>query len=125
MTEPNPEQGAKKLADSLREWGFDVATFEARAKESLANAKGDLTEVKGAIQKTLAATKERLIDIEKVGAPFAAEIKTGFERAWDEIEQAFHRAKEKSREARRGGPPDAPSDPPQLTAGPSDEHPRD
>ncbi|HEX7155020.1 MAG TPA: hypothetical protein VF618_26320 [Thermoanaerobaculia bacterium] len=71
MTDQNDQSGGR-VAEFLKEWGFDVSTFESRIKESLGGAK------------------------EKMGAtaPAAAELKVGLERAWHEIEEAFKRARQ-------------------------------
>jgi hypothetical protein len=89
------------IAQSLHEWGFDLATFEAKAKSSIANARGDLSEITGVLRQTMASTKQTLLDLQKSRGPVAAELKSGFERAWDEIEQAFARARQKMRETRQ------------------------
>jgi len=96
MSNPTPEKNS--VTDALREWGFDVKAFEARAKKSLDNARGDLTEINGAVRQTLTQTKEVLVNLQKQRRPVAAELKKGFEDAWKAIEQAFARAREKVRE---------------------------
>lgn len=88
------------LKDSLREWGFDTAAFEERAKQSIENARGDLSEVIGVLRETLAKTKQTLLDLQKSGEPVADELTYGFERAWEEIEQGFARARKRMREGR-------------------------
>jgi len=88
-----------KIADYLREWGFDLDTFETRAKQSAQTAKGDLSEITGALRQTLGEAKDILVDLSKKG-PASSELKTGFERAWDEIEGAFSRARERVRESK-------------------------
>ena len=99
MSDSTPEKGP--VADVLREWGFDVKTFEARAKRSLDSARGDLTEVSGALRQTLTTTKQVLLNLQKQRAPVAVELKKGFEDAWEAIEKAFTRAREKVREKER------------------------
>ena len=93
------EETAKGAA-FLREWGFDVQVFEARAKKSIESTRGDLTEVTGALRQTLNNAKQILMDLQKNRGPVAAELKTGFERAWNEMEGAFRRAREKVREGK-------------------------
>ncbi len=87
---------------SLEEWGIDVEKFKERAKESLESARGDLTEITGTLRHTLVQAKDVLVGLQKSGSPAAAELKTGFERAWLEIESAFRAAREKAKAA----PPD-------------------
>jgi hypothetical protein len=99
MTETSSEQKTPVL-DALREWGFDPKTFEARAKKSLQSARGDLSEITEAVRQTLANTKRVLIELEKQKAPVAAELKKGFEEAWDAIERGFGRARQKVRETK-------------------------
>ncbi|MDP9192430.1 MAG: hypothetical protein M3P06_12090 [Acidobacteriota bacterium] len=82
---------------SLNDWGIDVDKFKERAKESLATAKGDLSEITGTLRQTLVQAKEIVSDLQTGGAPAAAELKAGFERAWHEIEAAFKSAREKAR----------------------------
>lgn len=89
-----------KLREFLREWGFELTTFEERAKRSVENARGDLSEVTGALRQTMSSTKQTLVDLQKARQPVASELKTGFERAWDEIENAFGNARRKMRETR-------------------------
>src|SRR6266849_4210026 len=103
MSNPTPEKTS--VGDALREWGFDVKTFEARAKRSLDSARGDLTEINGALRQTMTHTKEILVNLQKQRRPVAAELKKGFEDAWEAIEKAFARAREKVREQDRPAPP--------------------
>ena|SRR5687768_8076685 len=99
----------KSVSDSLRDWGIDVERFEERARESLESARGDLSEITGTLRHTLVRAKDIVIGLQKNGAPVAAEIKTGFERAWSEIEAAFKAAREKAKE---GPAPPGPTPPP-------------
>lgn len=94
------EHEKKTVADSLRDWGIDVDRFEERAKESIQNAKGDLSEVTGTLRQTLVEAKDILVGLQKGGAPVASELKSGFERAWQEIERAFSAARQKAKEAK-------------------------
>ena len=84
---------------SLEDWGIDVEKFKVRAKESLDNARGDLTEITGTLRSTLVQAKDILVGMQKSGSPAAAELKSGFERAWHEIETAFRAAREKAKSA--------------------------
>ncbi|HEX9982226.1 MAG TPA: hypothetical protein VGF69_03095 [Thermoanaerobaculia bacterium] len=72
MTDQNDQGGGRGVAEFLKEWGFDVSAFESRVKQSLSGARGTI----------------------QAGAPAASEIKTGIERAWNEIEEAFKRARQ-------------------------------
>jgi hypothetical protein len=72
MSDQNEQSGGRGVAEFLKEWGFDVSAFESRVKQSLSGAKGTF----------------------QAGAPAASEIKTGLERAWNEIEEAFKRARQ-------------------------------
>jgi len=83
--------------NSLNDWGIDVDKFKERAKESLATAKGDLSEITGTLRQTLVQAKDVVMGLQTGGAPAAAELKAGFERAWHEIEAAFKSAREKAR----------------------------
>lgn len=87
---------------SLEDWGIDVEKFKERAKESLENARGDLSEITGTLRHTLVQAKDVLVGLQKTGSPAAAELKSGFERAWHEIESAFRAAREKA----KGAPPE-------------------
>ena len=91
---------SSKSRDALREWGFDLAAFETRAKESMQQAKGDMSEVTGALRSAMASTRQALVDLHKARQPVATELKEGFERAWDEIERAFAGARKRMHEAR-------------------------
>ena len=93
------DEQKKTVADSLRDWGIDVERFEERAKESFQTAKGDLSEITGTLRQTLVEAKDILVGLQKEGAPVAAELKSGFERAWQEIERAFSAARQKAKEA--------------------------
>jgi hypothetical protein len=97
--ESNMNEQKPPLADSLREWGFDLARFEMKAKKSMENARGDLSEITGVLRLTLARTKQTLLNLQKSREPVGAELKGGFESAWDEIEEAFARARQKTRES--------------------------
>jgi hypothetical protein len=92
------DEEKKSVADSLRDWGIDVDKFEERAKESLENARGDLSEIRGTLRSTLVEAKDIIVGLQKSGAPVATELKQGFERAWQEIERAFKAAREKAKE---------------------------
>ena len=89
----------KSVADSLRDWGIDVDRFEERAKVSFESAKGDLSEITGTLRQTLLEAKDIVAGLQKSGAPVAAELKTGFDRAWQEIERAFVAARQKAKDA--------------------------
>ena len=89
------EEPKKKLED----WGIDVDRFKERAKESLENARGDLTEITGTLRHTLVHAKDILVGLQSAGSPAATELKGGFERAWHEIEAAFKAAREKAKGA--------------------------
>ena len=115
--------------NSLNDWGIDVDKFKERAKESLATAKGDLSEITGTLRQTLVQAKDVVMGLQTGGAPAAAELKAGFERAWHEIEAAFKSAREKARapqpptetaEAPVAEAPAAEAEPPETT-GPTDE----
>lgn len=102
---------------SLEDWGIDVEKFKVRAKESLENARGDLTEITGTLRATLVQAKDILVGMQKSGSPAAAELKSGFERAWHEIESAFRSAREKAKsaesaESAESADDTAPTDPP-------------
>jgi hypothetical protein len=89
--------------DSLHDWGIDVDKFRERAKESLDTAKGDFTEISGTVRQALVHAKDVVLNLQTNGAPAAAELKAGFERAWKEIEGAFRSARDRAK---------PPSDPP-------------
>jgi hypothetical protein len=105
---------SEEKKNSLNDWGIDVDRFKERAKESLANAKGDLSEITGTLRQTLVQAKDVVMGLQTGGAPAAAELKAGFERAWHEIEAAFKSAREKA----KGEPPAEPEPP-----APPDEQP--
>ena len=88
------EQEPKK---KLEDWGIDVDRFKERAKESIENARGDLSEITGTLRHTLVHAKDVVVGLQKNGSPAAAELKAGFERAWHEIEGAFRAAREKAK----------------------------
>ena len=98
------DEEKKSVADSLRGWGIDVEKFEERAKESFQNARGDLSEITGTLRQTLVEAKDILVGLQKGGTPVAAELKTGFERAWQEIERAFTAARQRAKEAKDAEP---------------------
>ncbi|MGZ5445259.1 MAG: sll1863 family stress response protein [Thermoanaerobaculia bacterium] len=97
---------------SLEEWGIDVEKFKERAKESLESARGDLTEITGTLRHTLVQAKDVLVGLQKSGSPAAAELKSGFERAWVEIESAFRAAREKAKAAPQDESAPPPEEPP-------------
>jgi vacuolar-type H+-ATPase subunit H len=88
------------MADSLRDWGFDVEAFRRRAQASVDDARGDLSEITGILRQTMAQTKQALLDLQKSREPVTTELKSGFERAWNEIENAFAKARQRVREAK-------------------------
>jgi hypothetical protein len=105
------DEQKKTVSDSLRDWGIDVGKFEERAKESFQSAKGDLSEITGTLRQTLVEAKDVLVGLQKGGSsPAAAELKGGFERAWQEIERAFTAARQKAKEATKDEPQEKPND---------------
>ena len=95
------DEPKKSVSESLRDWGIDFGKFEERAKESFQSARGDLTEITGTLRQTLVEAKDVLVGLQRGGsAPAAAELKSGFERAWQEIERAFTTARQKAKEAK-------------------------
>jgi len=109
MSDQEEKDEKKKVTESLRDWGFDAEKFQERAKESLESARGDLSEITGTLRQTLVHAKDIVVGLQKNGAPVATELKTGFERAWHEIEAAFKAARAKAKEPKRED--DSPSDP--------------
>ena len=109
--EPKQDEEPKK---KLEDWGIDVEKFKERAKASIENARGDLTEITGTLRHTLVQAKDVLVGLQKNGSPAAAELKAGFERAWHEIEGAFRAAREKAKgtTGEDATPSAAPPDPP-------------
>jgi hypothetical protein len=103
---------------SLNDWGIDVNRFKERAKESMATAKGDLTEITGTLRQTLIEAKDIVMNLHTGGGPAGAELKSGFERAWHEIESAFKSAREKARSGPE--PTEPPAETPAVTPGPTD-----
>ena len=107
----------KSVTDSLRDWGIDVEKFAERSKESMEAARGDLSEITGTLRATLVEAKDVLIGLQKSrGGPAAAELKSGFERAWAEIERAFSAARQKAKEAAaadQSAPPPTEEKPPE------------
>lgn len=93
----------KTVSDSLNDWGIDVGKFKERAKESMATAKGDLTEITGTLRQTLVEAKDVVMGLQGGSSPAAQELKSGFERAWREIETAFKNARDKAKAAKGEG----------------------
>lgn len=91
-----------RRAERLREWGFDADAFEAKARKSLDEARGDLSELTDAIRGALAVTKQTLLEMQRARGPIAAELKNGFERAWDDLEKAVEAARQRMKETRAG-----------------------
>ena len=87
------DQTKKELSD----WGIDVDKFKEKAKESLDAARGDLSEITGTLRQTLVHAKDVVLGLQTNGAPAAAELKAGFDRAWKEIESAFRAARDKAK----------------------------
>jgi hypothetical protein len=101
-----PDDNEKKsVTDSLRDWGIDVEKFEERAKESMEAARGDLSEITGTLRETLVHAKDILVGLQKNASPVAGELKSGFERAWREIETAFMAARQKAKNGSAAPPP--------------------
>jgi septal ring factor EnvC (AmiA/AmiB activator) len=100
----------KSASDSLNDWGIDVDKFKERAKESLGTAKDDLSEIAGTLRQTLVHAKDVVTGLQTGGAPAASELKAGFERAWNEIENAFKAARDRAREARAAAKAEAPAE---------------
>jgi hypothetical protein len=122
------EENKKSVSDSLRDWGIDVEKFGERAKVSYDSARGDLSEITGTLRQTLVEAKDVLIGLHRGGSsPAAAELKSGFERAWQEIDRAFTSARQKAKAGAEDDAKDAAKDgePPAESKGdePKDEEP--
>lgn len=102
---------AEEPKRSLEDWGIDLEKFKVRAKESLEGARGDLTEITGTLRSTLVQAKDVLVGLQKTGSPAAAELKSGFDRAWQEIETAFRNAREKAKATEPTADEPEPADP--------------
>ena len=100
MNEPKTDL-TEEISASLRAWGVDLDKFREKAKASADATRGDLSEVTGILRQTMANTKSILLDLQKSREPVSAELKIGFEKAWDEIEQAFARARQALRDSRK------------------------
>ena len=109
----NESNESNESRKSLEDWGIDVEKFKVRAKESLENARGDLTEITGTLRHTLVQAKDVLVGLQKSGSPAAVELKAGFERAWHEIEAAFRAAREKAKAAPQADTATSEATPPQ------------
>lgn len=94
-----------KITESLKEWGVDLPTFEARAKRSLAEARDGLSDVGTALRETLGEMREKLVDLQKGSGPAAAELKRAFEQASAALAEGFERAGQQMREARKDSRP--------------------
>lgn len=98
-TLPKEEEEAEKekrtVKDHLLEWGFDFDIFETRARKTKGELREEYGDVADVLKKTLNETKERLVKLAEVSKPAGAELKTGFEKAWTELEKAFKKAEEK------------------------------
>jgi len=105
----------EKKDSTLNEWGIDVDKFRERAKESLGQAKDDLSEIAGTLRQTLVQAKDVVLGLPHGGSGAAAEIRGGFERAWREIEQAFKAARDKAKDARSANAPNADANEPPTT----------
>jgi hypothetical protein len=101
------DETKKTISDSLRDWGIDVDRFGEKAKASVDAARGDFAEVKGTVRQALVHARDVVVGMQNAGSPAAAELKAGFERAWQEIESAFRSARDK---ARGGEPTPAPEE---------------
>ncbi|HKR66938.1 MAG TPA: hypothetical protein VJZ00_24640 [Thermoanaerobaculia bacterium] len=107
------DEPKKSVSESLRDWGIDVEKFEERAKESFQSARGDLSEITGTLRQTLVEAKDVLVGLQRGGsAPAAAELKSGFERAWQEIERAFTTARQRAKDGTKNNEPPASEEPP-------------
>jgi hypothetical protein len=89
------------MSETLRDWGFDPDTFQAKAKQSIESTKGDLSEITGVLREVIGKTKQTLLDLQTNREPVLDELRNGFERAWDEIEAAFARARKRVRESQK------------------------
>lgn len=95
---PPEEKEKKGVKDALLEWGFDLDTFESRAKKKKVELNEEYGEVREVLKKTFDETKERLVKLAEASKPAGVELKAGFEKAWAELEKAFRKAEEKAAE---------------------------
>ncbi len=95
--EPELKDIEKRAIEYLREWGFDLDKFEARAKKSIELTRGDVGEITGALRQTLLRAKWVLVDLERNRKPVAVVLKMGFERGGNALEVLFIRARQRMR----------------------------
>ena len=97
VIDPQLKDIERRTIEYLAEWGFDAAKFESRAKKSLEAARGDIGEITGALRQALLRTKLVMMELERAREPVAAELKKGFERGWNAMEESFIRARQRMR----------------------------
>ena len=103
QTTPPEEKEKKTVKDILLEWGFDFDRFESRAKKKKSEINDEYGEVREVLKRSLDETKVRLVKLAEASKPAGAELKTGFEKAWAELEKAFTKAEEKIAEDKADG----------------------
>jgi len=83
-----------KLQSRLDEWRAKIAVLEAKANQAKAESKITyLNEVRD-LKRRQQEAGQKLDELRKAGADAADELKSGIERAWDDLGNAIKRAAE-------------------------------
>ncbi len=84
-----------KLDAQLKEWNAQIALLNAKAENAKADAKIAFYKTIEALQHKQEEAGARLSKLKAAGDGAWEELKTGAEKVWDEVREAFHNAASK------------------------------
>jgi predicted RNase H-like nuclease (RuvC/YqgF family) len=87
-------QYVAKYAARIEQWEAELDKLKARAAEATADARLKLQREIGDLQAKTADQRRKLDEIRHAGGEAWTDLRTGFERAWDDVQSAWARLKE-------------------------------
>jgi DNA repair exonuclease SbcCD ATPase subunit len=87
----------KQLKARLREWQAQIEVFRARADQAEAEQKIAYREEIDSLQQRKQGLQQKLEELQESGGAAWDDIKTGVDRAWQELDDALARGRERFR----------------------------
>jgi predicted ATP-binding protein involved in virulence len=81
-----------KIDAQLEEWNVQIALLKARADKAKADAKLEYYKTIDTLQHKQDEAWTKLHELKNAGDDAWKDLKTGAEKAWDEVKAAFHSA---------------------------------
>ena len=88
----NREAYVEKMKAKLDEWNASIARLEARAEGAGADMKEEINNEIGRIKKYRDEASSRIKDVQSAGDDAWEDFKTGIEKSWETLGEAFNSA---------------------------------